>query len=45
MNSSTLKRMTKRTEFYIFIVLIALCIVIQLVSGGQLLVPDKNFTI
>lgn len=45
MNSSTLKRMTKRTEFYIFIVLIALCIVIHLVSGGQLLVPDKIFTI
>lgn len=37
--------MTRRTEFYIFIVLIILCIVIHVMSSGQLLVPDKIFTI
>lgn len=37
--------MAKRTEFYIFLVLIVLCIVIHIVSGGRLLVPDKIFTI
>ena len=45
MNKSSFKRMTKRTEFYIFIVMIALCIVIHIASSGQLLVPDKIFTI
>ena len=37
MNKATLKRMTGRTEFWIFLVLIIMCIVIQIVSGGQLL--------
>ncbi|MCF0133963.1 MAG: ABC transporter permease [Blautia sp.] len=45
MNKAALKRMTKRTEFYIFIVLVVLCIIIHAVSGGKLLVPDKIFTI
>ena len=45
MNKAALKRMTKRTEFYIFIVLIVLCLVIHAVSGGALLVPNKIFTI
>lgn len=45
MDKAALKRMTKRTEFYIFIVLAVLCIVIHVVSGGKLLVPDKIFTI
>lgn len=45
MNKASLKRMTKRTEFYIFIVLIVLCIAIHIMSSGQLLVPDKIFTI
>ena len=45
MNKASFKRMTKRTEFYIFIVLIVLCIVIHAMSNGQLLVPDKIFTI
>jgi len=34
MNKATLKRMTGRTEFWIFLVLIIMCIVIQIVSGG-----------
>ncbi len=42
---SKAKRLTRRTEFYIFIVLIALSIIIHVVSGGNLLVPDKIFTI
>ncbi|MFV0466368.1 MAG: ABC transporter permease [Lachnospiraceae bacterium] len=45
MNNALLKRMTKRTEFYIFIVLVVLCIAIHIMSGGNLLVPDKIFTI
>ncbi len=45
MNKSSFKRLTRRTEFYICIVLIILCIVIHFMSGGQLLVPDKIFTI
>lgn len=45
MNKAALKRMTRRTEFYIFLVLIVLCVVIHLASNGQLLVPDKIFTI
>lgn len=37
MNKSTaFQRLTKRTEFYIFLVLIALALVIQIISGGQL---------
>ena len=45
MNNSALKRLTRRTEFYIFIVLIAMSIIIHFASGGKLLVPDKIFTI
>lgn len=45
MNKAKLKRMTKRTEFYILLVLIVLCVTIHIVSNGQLLVPDKIFTI
>lgn len=45
MNKASLKCMAKRTEFYIFLVLIVLSIVIHIVSGGRLLVPDKIFTI
>ena len=37
MNKATLKRMTRRTEFYMFIVLILLCIFVQIKSGGKLL--------
>ena len=46
MNSqSTFKRMTKRTEFWIFLVLIIMCILIQIRSGGQLLSPSTIVTI
>ena len=45
MTKAGMKRLTRRTEFYIFIVLIALSIIIHLASGGNLLVPDKIFTI
>ena len=45
MAKSGLKRLTRRTEFYIFLVLIALSIIIHFASGGNLLVPDKIFTI
>ncbi len=45
MDRASLKRLTRRTEFYIFIVLIVLSIIIHIASGGKLLVPDKIFTI
>lgn len=45
MNKADLKRMTKRTEFYIFIVLVVMCIAIEAVSGGQLFEADKIVTI
>ena len=45
MKNSAFKRMTKRTEFYIFIVLIILCIGIHIASGYQLLMPNSLFTI
>ena len=32
--------MTRKTEFYIFFILIAACIFIQIISGGQLLEPN-----
>ena len=44
MNKSSFKRMTKRTEFYIFIVMIALCIVIQDVYKRQDLERTKKNT-
>jgi simple sugar transport system permease protein len=31
-----LRRMTHKIEFYLFLVLAAMCIVIQIISGGQL---------
>ena len=36
MNKATLKRMTRRTEFWIFLVLVIMCIGIQAASGGGL---------
>ena len=35
MNKAALKRMTRRTEFWIFIVLIIMCLLIQFISGGN----------
>ena len=32
MDRAKLKRMTRRTEFYMFLVLIALCITVQIIS-------------
>ena len=43
--STALQRLLKRTEFYIFLVLIALIVVIQAVSGGQLMEPNIVLTI
>ena len=45
MNKTAWKRLTKRTEFYIFLVLIALIVGIQIVSHGQLLEPTTLVTI
>lgn len=45
MKSSTVKRMTRRTEFWIFLVLIIMIIAIQVISGGQLLEPSTVVTI
>lgn len=45
MNKAALKRMTRRTEFYIFLVLIVMCIAIQIVSGGQLFTGTQIVTI
>ena len=36
MDKAKLKRMTRRTEFYMFLVLILLCVVVQIKSGGKL---------
>ena len=45
MDKSMLKRITQRTEFWIFIVLIIMCIAIQAISGGQLFEPTTVVTI
>lgn len=45
MNKAVLKRMTRRTEFYIFLVLIVMCIAIQAISGGQLFTGTQIVTI
>ena len=45
MNKSKLKRMTGKTEFWIFIVLIMMCLFIQFRSGGQLFQPNTIVTI
>ena len=37
MNMAKLKRMTRRTEFYMFLVLVVLCVVVQVKSGGRLI--------
>lgn len=31
-----LRRMTRKTEFYIFLVLVVMCVAIEIISGGQL---------
>ena len=45
MNKAKLKRITSRTEFWIFLVLIIMMIFIQLRSGGQLFRPNTVVTI
>lgn len=45
MNKAKLKRITSRTEFWIFLVLIIMMIFIQLRSGGQLFRPNTIVTI
>lgn len=45
MNKVTLKRMTRRTEFWIFLVLVIMCIAIQAISGGKLLQASTIVTI
>lgn len=44
MNMAKLKRMTRRTEFYMFLVLIVLCVVVQVKSGGRLIAFPGIFT-
>lgn len=44
MNQAKLKRMTRRTEFYMFIVLILLLILVQVKSGGRLVMLPGVFT-
>ena len=44
MNKAAIKRMTRRTEFYMFIVLILLCIIVQIKSGGALFAFPGFFT-
>jgi simple sugar transport system permease protein len=45
MNKAAFKRMTRRTEFYIFLVLVVMCVLIEIASGGQLLEPNTVVTI
>ena len=45
MNKAALKRMTRRTEFYMFLVLIILIAVIAVVSKGSLFEPTQVVTI
>lgn len=44
MNKAALKRMTRKTEFYMFIVLILLCGLVQIKSGGRLIMLPSVFT-
>ena len=44
MNKAALKRMTRRTEFYMFVVLVLLCIVVQVKSAGALFTLPGIFT-
>ena len=45
MNKAALKRMTRRTEFYMFLVLIILIAVVGIVSQGSLFEPTMIVTI
>ena len=45
MNKAALKRMTRRTEFYMFLVLIVLIAVVGVVSKGSLFEPTQVVTI
>ena len=45
MNKAALKRMTRRTEFYMFLVLIVLIAVVAIVSKGALFEPTQIVTI
>lgn len=45
MNKAMIKRTTKRTEFWIFLVLIMMCVAIQIASGGQLFESSTVVTI
>ncbi len=45
MNNARVRRMTQRTEFWIFLVLIVMCVVIAILSGGALLEPSTIVTI
>ena len=44
MNKAALKRMTRRTEFYMFLLLLLLCVVVQVKSGGKLFALPGVFT-
>lgn len=45
MNKAAIKRMTRRTEFYIFLVLILMIALIGIISKGQLFEPTQVVTI
>lgn len=38
--TKSLRQMTRKTEFYIFLVLVLMCVIIQVASGGQLTEPN-----
>ena len=44
MNNSKLKRLMRRTEFYMLLLLILLCVVVQIKSGGRLFMLPGVFT-
>lgn len=44
MDKAKLKRMTRRTEFYMFLVLILLAVIVQIKSGGRLISFPGIFT-
>ncbi|MCD8361916.1 MAG: ABC transporter permease [Lachnospiraceae bacterium] len=45
MNNAKLRRMTRKTEFWIFLVLVIMCIGITILSNGQLMEPSTIVTI
>ena len=45
MNKAALKRMTRRTEFYMFLVLIILIVAVAIISKGSLFEPTQVVTI